>query len=101
MDWLREKIHHRQKHDHRLDTALSMLERYGTIEGSLSPLDVRVTGPLPNNLQNAEYLEEKLHRDQRKLYALVEYVQHEGDRKAFLHKYFGLPYHPHTEESPA
>ena len=101
MDWLREKIHHRQKHDHRLDTALSMLERYGTIEGSLSPLDVRVTGPLPNNLQDAEYLEEKLRRDQKKLYALVEYVQHEGDRKAFLHKYFGLPYHPHTEKSPA
>ena len=100
IDWLREKIHHRQKHDHRLDTALSMLERYGAIEGSLSPLDVRVTGPLPSNLQDAEYLEEKLLRDQKKLYALVEYVQHEGDRKAFLHAYFGLPYHSNANESP-
>ena len=98
MDWLREKIHHRQKHDHRLETALAMLERYGAIEGNLSPFDARVTGPLPTNLQDTQYLEEKLLRDQKKLYALVEYVQHEGDRKAFLHAYFGLPYRPVAEK---
>ena len=92
MDWLQEKIHHRNRHDHRLETALAMLERYGAIEGSLSPLDVRVMGPIPAPLQDAKRLAEKLRRDQEKLYALVRFAQHEGDRKAFLHEYFGLPY---------
>jgi len=37
-------------------------------------------------------LDAKLLRDQKKLYALVQYVKQEGDRKAFIHEYFGLPY---------
>ncbi len=93
IDWLRERIHHKSRHDFRLETALSMLDRYGVIEGSLMPLDVQVTGELPAAMQDQEQLDAKLRRDQEKLYALVQYVNHEGDRKAFIHEYFGLPYH--------
>lgn len=92
MEWLREKLHHKQKHDHRLQTALGMLDRHGVIEGALEPLDVEVVTELPPELRDAERLEEKLRRDQQKLYSLVEYVKCEGDRMAFIHDYFGLPY---------
>ena len=97
IEWRRERLHHRNKHDRRLETALSMLDRYGVIEGSLSPLHVEVVSELPAALCDQDRLDDKLKRDQMKLYTLVQYVQHEGDRKAFIHKYFGLPYDPnHT-----
>jgi len=32
----------------------------------------------------------KLLRDQKKLYALVQYVQAEGNRKQFINDYFGV-----------
>lgn len=92
LDWLREKLHHREKHDHRLETALAMLDRYGVIEGSLSPLEIQVIDDLPRPLCDQSRLDEKLRRDQQKLYTLVQYVKCEGDRKAFIHEYFGLPY---------
>ncbi len=92
LDWLRERLHHREKHDHRLETALAMLDRYGVIEGSLSPLEIQVVEDLPKPLRDQSRLDEKLRRDQQKLYTLVQYVKCEGDRKAFIHEYFGLPY---------
>ncbi len=92
LDWLRERLHHRDKHDHRLETALAMLDRYGVIEGSLSPLEIQVVDDLPKPLCDQSRLDEKLRRDQQKLYTLVQYVKCEADRKAFIHEYFGLPY---------
>lgn len=92
IDWLRERLHHRNKHDRRLESALAMLERYGVIEGSLAPLSIEVVSKLPAALRDQERLDDKLKRDQQKLYSLVQYAKHEGDRKEFIHEYFGLSY---------
>jgi len=92
LDWLREKLHHRDKHDFRLETTLAMLDRYGVIEGSLSPLEIEVVSDLPAALRDQSRLDEKLKRDQQKLYALVQYTKCEGNRKAYIHEYFGLPW---------
>ena len=94
IDWLRERLHHRNKHDRRLESALAMLDRYGVIEGSLSPLEIEVVAQLPATLRDQSRLDDKLKRDQQKLYSLVQYAKHEGDRKEFIHEYFGLPYRP-------
>lgn len=91
IEWLRERLHFKQRHDRRLESVLAMFDRYGVIEGTLSPLEVEVTGPLPEALSDQERLDAKLRRDQQKLYALVQYVKCEGSRKAFIHEYFGLP----------
>lgn len=93
IDWLREELHGRNQHDFQLETVLSMLDRYNVISGNLSQKDFAVTGDLPPALQDQEHLEEKLQRDQQKLYALLQYVKCETDRKAYIHEYFGLPYH--------
>lgn len=90
VDWLRERLHAKDKHDRRLETALGMMDRYGVIEGSLAPLEITHLGPLPESLLDAERLAEKLKRDQQKLYAMVEYARCETDRKEFIHEYFGL-----------
>lgn len=89
LDWLRERLHFKQTHERRLETTLAMLDRYGVIEGSLSPLCIDVVGALPDALRDRPRLDEKLRRDQQRLYALVQYVKHEGDRKQFIHEYFG------------
>lgn len=89
IQWLRERLHFKQMHDRRLETALAMMKRWNVIQGTLHPLDVAITGPLPANLSDTHLLSEKLKRDQRKLLAMVQYVQHPGDRKMFLQQYFG------------
>lgn len=93
MDWLRETLHPKKKHDHRLDTAIQMFDRYGVVEGARDRHVPKVVADLPEALIDEERLEEKLRRDQQKLYALLQMIRHEGDRKAFIHEYFGLPYH--------
>lgn len=90
LDWLRERLHHKQKHDRRLETALSMLDRWGVVQGTMHPLKLRVVGELPERLKDAGALAGKLKRDQTKLLAMLRYVQHEGDRKKFMLEYFGL-----------
>ena len=96
LEWLRTALHaKRGRHDRRLDTALAMLERYGTLA---SDSDWRtddhprltVAGDLAEELLDADRLAEKLQRDQQKLYGLVQYAKHDGDRKAFLDDYFGI-----------
>lgn len=91
LEWLRERLHAKQKHDRRLETALAMLFRWGVIEGSLgSKFHLSVLTELPNQLKDAETLAAKLKRDQMKLLSMVQYVQHEGDRKEYINKYFGV-----------
>ncbi|MFO1064846.1 MAG: RecQ family ATP-dependent DNA helicase [Pirellulales bacterium] len=89
MDWLRERLSDRRKSDRRLETVLAMFQRYGLIADERDLSDVRIEGELPDSLSDAEERQAKLLRDQRKLYALVEYVQAE-DRREFLHEYFGV-----------
>ena len=94
IDWIREKLNKKQKRDHRLDTTLAMMERWAVIDIEWDPLRIAVNSELPPALSDEGLLAGKLQRDQQKLYALVQCVRHEGDRKEFIHEYFGLPYNP-------
>ncbi len=88
MEWLREKLHAKQKHDRRLETALGMLDRYGVLQGSITPLKITRVGELPPQLTDSAALREKLARDQNKLLSLVQFARTEGDRRQFLYDYF-------------
>jgi len=90
MEWLREKLHFKQKHDRRLETTLAMMKRWGVIQWNNGPFHIEVIGPLHEDLFNEQRLAEKLERDQRKLLAMVQYSRHEDDRKEFLLNYFGI-----------
>lgn len=96
LDWMRTQLHAKQgRHDRRLDTALAMLERFGTLSSDSDWRTddhprLRVVGDLADELLDEDRLAEKLKRDQQKLYALVQYVNHDDDRKAFLNAYFGV-----------
>lgn len=90
IDWLRERLCDRQRHDRRVETALAMLQRHGVIEDEINLDNIKVLAPLPKELADEDLRAAKLMRDQKKLYALVQYVQAEDDRKRFIHEYFGL-----------
>lgn len=91
VEGLKEKLHFKNKHDYRLETALGILDRYGVTEGSLEEKNLVVRSDLSEQLTDEDFLNEKLLREQKKLYALVQYVKTENCRKAFIHEYFGLP----------
>ena len=90
LEWMREKLHAKQKHDRRLETVLGMLERYSVIEGTWEPMRLTIQSELVPELRDQDRLATKLRRDQRKLLALVQFVRHDGDRKKFIHEYFGV-----------
>jgi ATP-dependent DNA helicase RecQ len=90
MEWLKEKLHAKQRHDFRLETALGMLDRYGVIEGWPDIRSVRVVENLPPSLRDEKPVSAKRLRDQKKLLQLVRYANHEGDRQQFLNEYFGI-----------
>lgn len=90
IDWLRERLCDRQRHDRRVETALAMLQRHGVIKDEIDLGSVEVLAPMPESLADEDLRAAKLVRDQKKLYALVQYVQAEADRKKFIHEYFGL-----------
>ncbi|HQZ66459.1 MAG TPA: ATP-dependent DNA helicase, partial [Planctomycetaceae bacterium] len=85
----RERLCDRQRHDRRVETVLGLLQRYGIIEDEIDLSNLEVRGPLPEPLLNQESRAAKLLRDQKKLYALVQYVQSE-DRRQFIREYFGV-----------
>ncbi|MEM7479114.1 MAG: RecQ family ATP-dependent DNA helicase [Planctomycetota bacterium] len=88
LEWIRERLHAKQKHDRRLETALGMFDRYGVIEGSLHPMRIDKVQPLPSVLTDAAAMAEKLESDQKKLLSLVQFARTEGERREFLHDYF-------------
>ncbi len=92
LEGFKEKLHFKNRRDYRLETVLSMLDRYAVIEGDIESKDLVVLGELPTSLSNPDYFDAKLQREQQKLYSLVQYAKTTGNRKAFIHKYFGLPY---------
>jgi ATP-dependent DNA helicase RecQ len=93
MDWLSERLMAKKgRHDHRLETALAMLERWNVIQLNWHPFEAKVISELPAQFEDQAHFDEKLKRDQQKLLALVQYANFEGDRKFFIHDYFGLPY---------
>ncbi len=75
VEWLHERLCDRQRHDRRLDTVLAMFQRFGLIEDEHDLSNFEITESLPEQLADAELRQAKLLRDQRKLYAMVEYVQ--------------------------
>ncbi|MGI9430127.1 MAG: RecQ family ATP-dependent DNA helicase, partial [Bythopirellula sp.] len=91
IEWVEQKLYGKKANDSRLETVLAMLNRYGVIDRGADGQDLTVLTELIPALTDQQQLDDKLERDRRKLYSLVQYARHEGDRKDFIHEYFGLP----------
>ncbi len=92
MDYLREQLNFKNRHDFRLETALNMLDRYGMIEGFPGERRFKVLSyDLPEMLGDDDLHDEKLKSDQMKLLALVQYFRSESCRRVYISDYFGFP----------
>lgn len=87
IEWLRERLCDRQRTDRRLETVLAMFQRYGLIEDENNLTHISINQPLPETLCNRADRAAKLLRDQKNLYALVEYSKSDDPRQ-FIHDYF-------------
>lgn len=90
LEWANKQLQSLSKHDQRLSTAFGILDRWGVVAGPHPPECYDLVEPLPEQLTNASYLNEKKRKDQTRLQALVEYVKATEDRKDFLNRYFGI-----------
>jgi ATP-dependent DNA helicase RecQ len=88
LQWMNERLQKVSRHDHRLATAIAMLDRQGVVAGPREPECFEVVSDLPDFFRDQTQLAEKKRRDQERLYAMVQYAAHEGDRKQFLNDYF-------------
>ncbi|MDP4193858.1 MAG: ATP-dependent DNA helicase RecQ [Bacteroidota bacterium] len=95
IEYLREQMHYKTKGDFRIETVLAILDRYGVTEGSLENHDLKLTGELPEILEDDDYLKEKLLSDNKKLLAMVNYFRNNRCRRVYISNYFGF-----TDEKP-
>ncbi|MBZ0178067.1 MAG: ATP-dependent DNA helicase [Melioribacteraceae bacterium] len=91
VDYFREQMSFKDKNDFRLETVFSMLDRYGVTEGSLEEKNLEVVSTLPEQLSDDDYLNEKLLSDNKKLLALVNYINNKNCRRVYISDYFGFP----------
>lgn len=91
IDFIREEMSFKDRSDFRVETVLSMLDRYGVTEGSVERSNIKLVDNLHPNLENEKRLENKLMNDNKKLLAMVNYFKEEKCRRVFISDYFGFP----------
>jgi ATP-dependent DNA helicase RecQ len=90
-DFFREQMSFKDRNDFRVETVFSMFDRYGVTEGSIENKNLQLTGTLPDELEDEEYLKEKLKQDNKKLLSVVNYFRSKACRRTFISDYFGFP----------
>jgi ATP-dependent DNA helicase RecQ len=91
IDFLREQMNFKNRKDFRIETALSMLDRYGITEGSIEDKNLVIKAELPEVLKDEEFMKEKLLNDNKKLLSMVNYFRSKECRRVFISDYFGFP----------
>ena len=94
ISYIREQISYKDKNDFRVETVLSMLDRYGVTEGKEENRSLKLIDKLPENLQDDDRLKEKLLNDNKKLLSVVNYFNSTSCRRIFISDYFGFPGEP-------
>ncbi|MDA3860949.1 MAG: RecQ family ATP-dependent DNA helicase [Melioribacteraceae bacterium] len=91
VDFIREEMSFKDRSDFRVETVLSMLDRYGVTKGSVENSNIELVSELHPKLENESRLENKLMNDNKKLLAMVNYFKEENCRRIFISDYFGFP----------
>jgi len=90
IEYLREQMSFKDKNDFRVETSLSMLDRYGVTEGDIEKHSLRLISELPFYLYDDDHLKNKLMIDNKKLLAMVKYFRSENCRRVYISEYFGF-----------
>ncbi len=90
VEFIREEMSFKDRSDFRVETVLSMLDRYGVTEGSVDNSNINLVSELHPNLEDATRLENKLMNDNKKLLAMVNYFKEPVCRRVNISEYFGF-----------
>lgn len=88
LEWLNDQLQKVSRHDHRLATAIAMLDRYGVVAGPRPPECFQLIREIDARFLDDRVLAAKKLRDQQRLYALVGLAREEGSRQEYLNRYF-------------
>jgi ATP-dependent DNA helicase RecQ len=92
-DDIQEKLVHRNRGDHRLQTVLNLFDLYGVTEGSLEMSNLKVKGEIPEELISDGIVKEKFERDRKRLVDMLGYAKSPSCRREYVHSYFGMAFH--------
>lgn len=88
-DWLAEQMSFKNRGDHRVDSALNILERWGCIQQSENG-GIEITGELKPEFFEIENQQALMKHHNQKLYAFLQWIKNEEDcRMVQIYKYFG------------
>ena len=90
IDYLREELHFKTQHDFRIETALSLMDRWAVTSGSLKNRNLKITGELHPELIDEKIHMEKITRDRKRLLSMMEYFKTEECRRSYIENYFGF-----------
>lgn len=90
IEYIREKLSFKNRSDFRLETALNMMDRYSVTEGNVENKNIKIINPLPEILEDEEYLKEKLLGNNKKLLSVINYFRGKECRRVFISGYFGF-----------
>jgi ATP-dependent DNA helicase RecQ len=90
VDFLREQMNFKNRHDYRVETAMNWLERRGCVEGRWDkPHELQlITEPIWSDDDHALYAE-RMRSQQKKLLAITQFVGNEQCRMQQVRAYFG------------
>ena len=91
LDYLRTQMNFYNRRDFRVETAVGLLERWGSIEGR-QPREWKPIGSPPEEFLAQDLFDARMKAQKRKLFEMVELAkQDEGCRMQTLQAYFGFP----------
>ena len=87
---IQEQLVYKNRNDRRLDTVLSLFDRYGVTSGSLNRLNLKIETGLPDELTDERLLSLKRDRGLQRLRDMLRYVRTEDCRREYIHHYFNV-----------
>lgn len=87
-DTLQSYMTFKNKGDHRIQTALNLLESKGLVSGNLEQGSLQVESEWQDQLYSNEEFESKKKENQKRLYQIVLYSKAKDCRRKFIHEYF-------------
>ncbi|HEY1405076.1 MAG TPA: ATP-dependent DNA helicase RecQ [Spirochaetota bacterium] len=89
-DDIQEKLVHKNRGDHRLQTVLNLFDLYGVTTGNLDVSNLKVVSDIPAELIAPHIIKEKFERDRQRLVQILSYAKSTTCRREMIHDYFGM-----------
>lgn len=87
---IQEKVVHKHRDDHRLQTVLNLFDMYGVTEGTIEAKNLKLIGEVPDDLLDEQFVRSKMERDRQRLIDIVNYAKSSDCRRETIYRYFGM-----------